>query len=195
MPSFFILSTVREPKNCVINEEPESIRATSWRISRGLRMDERFPVDVVLQMDGENKGLAIPDIIANTVQFAIVSNRFKQLLAEHSAAHIEFLSVSIANHKGRIAAKDFFVANVLDQHDCIDLERSDVEQLGLEPEILSGLFRLHVLEDRIPPEAKFFRLKSMPSVILIRDDLRAVIDAAGITGVKYIGMGDRCRIY
>jgi hypothetical protein len=195
MPSFFILSTARDPKNCLINEEPESIRPTSWRISRGMRMDDRFPPDVVLQMDGDHKGLAVPDLVANTVQLTIVSGRLKTLLEQHAGANIEFLPVSIANHKGRIAAKDCFIANVLDHQDCIDMERSEVEQFGLEPGLLSGLFRLQVLEDRIPPEAKLFRLKSMPSAILIREDLRAKLDATGISGVKYIGTGERCRIY
>lgn len=193
--SYFILSTVREPKNCVIHEEPTSIRDMSWRMSRGLPVDERFPSDVVLQVDGGTKGITLPDFVSNTVQLAIVSRKLKQTLDEHAAANIEYLPISIANHKGRVSGNDYYIANLLDHHDCIDMERSEVEQLGMEPEFLSGLFRLHITEDRVPHEAKLFRLKSMPSAILIRDDLRATVDVAGLTGVKYIGMGERCRIY
>ncbi|NOJ83474.1 imm11 family protein [Myxococcus xanthus] len=195
MHSFFLLSTMVDPQFCVIHEEPGSIRDTSWRISRGLRTDNHFPPDVTFQMDGEHKGRSTPDFIANTVQLAMVSSRLKELLEADSGADIEFLPISITSPQGRATKGSFFIANVLDHHDCIDMSRSEVEQLGLEPDLLSGLFRLHLLQEQIPPQAKLFRLKTMPSAIIIRDDLQTAFNAAGITGMKYIGMGERCRIY
>lgn len=195
MHSFFIFSQARDPKHCAIYDEPEALKPESWRISDGLPMDEHFPSGLVLQMASEHKGIVLTDLVGNTLRMAIVSSRLKSLIEEHAGANVEFLPLSISNHKGRIAAKDYFIANVLDHQDCIDLEHSEVEQLGLEPGRLSGLFRLRILADRIPAEAKLFRLKSMPVAILIRDDLRAVLVAAGLTGVRYIGMGERCRIY
>ncbi|CAM3942148.1 imm11 family protein [Corallococcus soli] len=195
MPSFFILSTSDDPKHCLIDEAPQSMRPKSWRISKGLPMEHRYPPDVVLKMDGAHKGLMVPDLVSTTERIAIVSNKLKGLLEQHSGARIEFLPASIANHKGRIAAKDYFIANVLDHVDCVDKERSEVEELHPDPTLLSGLFRLQVLQEPIPPEAKLFRLKTMPPAILIRDDLRALLDAESLTGIRYIAMGEECAIY
>jgi hypothetical protein len=195
MPSFFILSTSNDPKHCLVSEVPESLNPKKWRITKGLPMEHRYPPDVVLKMDGGHKGLVVPDMVSNTNRIAIASSKLKALLEQHSGARIEFLPASIANHKGRIAAKDYFIANVLDHVDCIDKERSEVEDLNMDPAFLSGLFRLQILPDRIPPEAKFFRLKTMPTAILIRDDLRALLDAESLTGIRYIAMGEECAIY
>ncbi|WNG52187.1 hypothetical protein F0U60_02725 [Archangium minus] len=139
--------------------------------------------------------MVVPDLVSNTESIALVSSKLKGLLEQHSGARIEFLPASIANHKGRVAAKDYFIANVLDHVDCVDKEHSEVEELNPDPTLLSGLFRLQVLQDRIPPEAKLFRLKTMPSAILIRDDLRALLDAEHLTGIRYIAMGEECAIY
>jgi hypothetical protein len=195
MPSFSIFSTSDDPKHCLVDEIPDSLRPKKWRISKGLPMEHRYPPDVVLKMERAHKGLVVPDMVSNTERIALVSPKLKGLLEQHSGARIEFLPVSIANNKGRIAVKDYFIANVLDHVDCIDKERSEVEELNPDPTLLSGLFRLQVLQDRIPPEAKMFRLKTMPSAILIRDDLRTLLDTENLTGIRYIAMGEECAIY
>ncbi|MCP3168887.1 imm11 family protein [Myxococcus qinghaiensis] len=195
MPSFSILATSNDPGHCLIDEVPESLDSKVWRIAAGLPMEHRYPNHVVLPMDKGHKGLVVPDLVSNTERIAIVSTRLKTLLEQHSGARIEFLPVSIANHKGRIAAKDYFIANVLDHVDCIDKERSEVQELDPDPARLSGLFRLQVLEDRIPAEANLFRLKPLPPAILIRETLRARLSAENLSGVRYIEMGEKCAIY
>ncbi len=195
MPSFFILTGDYDQKYCVLGEVPDSLRPKKWRISKGLPMEDRFPPGVVLGMDDGYKGLLVPDLVSNPLRMLVVSSRLKALLAQHSGARIEFLPVSISNHKGRVAAKDYFIANVLDHQDCIDKEHSEVEELNPDPTMLSGLFRLQIIAGRIPAEAKLFRLKTMPPAILLRDDLRAVFEAEGISGARYIAMGEECSIY
>ncbi|NOJ52700.1 hypothetical protein HK404_08785 [Myxococcus xanthus] len=139
--------------------------------------------------------MQIPDLVNNTERISIVSEKLKALLEQQAGARIEFLPVTIANHKGRVAAKDYFIANLLDHVDCVDKERSEVEELNPDPTLLSGLFRLQVFPERIPSNAKLFRLKTMPPAIIVREDLRAAIDAGHITGVNYIAMGEECAIY
>lgn len=195
MHSYFIFAELFDKKACLLTEAPDTFRAKGWRVSKGIRMDHRHPPDVVLTMGREHPGLAIPDLVNNTLGLCVVSSRLKDLLERESRAQIEFLPISIMNHKGRIAASDYFLANVLDHHDCIDLSRSDVDQNNPKPGMLSGLHRLFVLEEKIPVEARFFRLKPMPEAIIIRDDLRALLDAAAITGVKYVAMGEKHSIY
>ena len=195
MHSFSIFSTRDDPKHCLVDEVPEALRPKKWRISEGLPTEHHYPSDVVLTMYKGHKGVVVPDMVSNTNRITIVSSKLKSLLEQHSGARIEFLPASIANHKGRVAAKDYFIANVLDHVDCVDKQRSEVEELNPDPTLLSGLFRLQVLPDRIPPESKLFRLKTLPTAILIRDDLRALLDAENLTGVRYIAMGEECALY
>ncbi len=195
MHSFSILSEASAPKDCLIAQVPAPLIPKKWRISAGLPMGHHFPPNLIFQMDRGHPGQAIPDLVSNTERISIVSGKLKSLLEQHAAARIEFLPISIARANGRIVAKDYFIANVLDHVDCVDKARSEVEELNPDPTMLSGLFRLQVHSSQIPAEARLFRLKSMPPAVLIRDDLRAILDAASITGVKYITMGEECTIY
>ncbi|HEY8927097.1 MAG TPA: DUF1629 domain-containing protein [Polyangia bacterium] len=195
MPTYFIFAAQFDKKTCIVGEMPPAFEDKGWRVRKGIRMDQRHPPDTVLTMDEGHKGLVVPDMVNNIIGMCIVSKRLKELLERESGASVEYLPVSIANHKGRIAATDCFLVNVLDQVDCIDLARSDVDQHGPKPGLLSGLHRLHIFEDKVPPESKLFRLQAMPEAILIRDDLRAAIEAAGMTGSKFVAMGERHDIY
>lgn len=195
MHSYFTFAELFDKKTCLLSEAPDALEAKRWRISKGLRMDQRYPPDVVLPMDPDHRGVVVPDLVNNTMALCIASKRLKELLEAESKANLECLPLSIANHKGRIAATDYFIINVLDHVDCIDLTKSDVDRNSPTPGMLSGLHRLFILEDQIPPEARLFRLKPMPAAILIRDDLRAALEAAGITGVKYVPMGEKHSVY
>jgi hypothetical protein len=62
------------------------------------------------------------------------------------------------------------------------------------PGTFSGIYRLALDPQRISTETRLFRLKQMPSVLIVRDDLRAVLDAGGLEGLRYIAMGADCML-
>ncbi len=195
MASYVIFHEASDSKNCLLGKCPEALDEKRWRIAEGLRMDERYPPDVTLQMDEEHRGLNVPDLVANTLHLCIVSGRLKALLEQESGANIEFLPAAIANHKGRRVPGEYFIANVLDTYDCVDRDKSDFDTFASNPDEFTGLFRLSLREDEIPANAKLFRIKPMGTVLVIREDLRAALEAKGMTGVNYIAMGKRCSIY
>ncbi len=194
MHAYFILREANDPKNCLINQCPDSLRSKKWRIPKGQRMDAHYPPDVTLRMDAEQPGLLVPDLIKNTFRFCLVSSKLKALLEQEAGAEIEFLPTAITNHKGRTVLGDFFIANVIGTQDCVDLERSEFDALEDEPDRFNALFRLHLREDRIPSGLKLFRIQPMPGVLVLRDDLRTRLEEQGLTGAQYIPMGASCTI-
>ncbi len=93
---------------------------------------------------------------------------------------LQYLPVAIHNHKGRVAAEDCYIANVFKAVDCVDRSQSELTESALKPGQLSILKRLQLDRERIPPDARLFRLKDMPALLIVRGDLRARLEEAGI---------------
>ncbi|MFY2558301.1 imm11 family protein [Corallococcus terminator] len=194
MHDYFILATTNEPEHCAIGPLPEQLARQKWRIAKGQPMGEHHPARARLDMDKRYPGFVVPDLVSNTFHLYIISHRLKPLLQAElkDQAEGEFLPVSIYNHKGRVAEEDYSIANIFRAVECVDRSRSEFTESALKPGQLSILKRLQLDPERIPAEPRIFRLKEMPALLIIRGDLRARLEEAGITGANYVGLGDKC---
>jgi len=119
--------------------------------------------------------------------YFVISNRVREaltLLAGNS--NVEFLPVSILNHKGRLASKDYFIMNPLDIVDCIDQEKSGVVWNAINPNMISSCEKFVLKEDAIPENIGVFRPKFMLTSILIRREIAAKLSAPEMTGVFFV---------
>jgi hypothetical protein len=190
MHDYFILTTSDAPETCKMGPLPDPLARQKWRITKGQPMGEHHPARARLDMDKRSPGLVVPDLVTNNFHLYIISHRLKPLL--EAEAEGEYLPVSIYNHKGRVAAEDCYIANVFKAVDCVDRGQSEFTESALKPGQLSILKRLQLDRERIPPDARLFRLKDMPALLIVRGDLRAKLEEAGITGTHYVGMGEPC---
>lgn len=190
MHDYFILAASSAPEYCSIGPLPDQLARQKWRIAEGQPMGEHHPARARLDMDTRHAGVVVPDLVANNFHLHIVSSRLKHLLESDSEG--EFLPVSIYNHKGRIAEEDYYIANVFRAVECVDRSRSRCTESATKPGQLSILKNLQLDTQRIPADAQLFRLKEMPALLIIRGDLRARMEEAGVTGARYVGMGEKC---
>jgi hypothetical protein len=195
MSDYFILNAEFTPEYCSIIKCPPSLDDQTWRIADGERMGEHYPPKIRFDMSKEHDGIVVPDFIHNTLHLPMVSGQLKALLEKESGAEIEFLPFTLYNHRGRVAAEGCHIANLLGSLDCVDRRRTEGDESFITPGTYSGLFRLYLSAEQLPPTAKLFRLASMPSVIIIREDLRALLEQQGISGVEYIAMGEECMLF
>jgi hypothetical protein len=177
--AFSILAGCREPSCCAVYRLPDAL-PKPMRAAVGLPMVDQCPQDLELRMADEAPGIQIPDAIDNALGYLLVSGRLRALLEAETEPPIEFLPFRLIDHKGRVAADDTAIGNVLLTVDCIDRNRSRGIDNPLRPHEFMRLERLELRPDAIPRDVQIFRLATRPSVILIRDDLRAAMDAAGM---------------
>jgi hypothetical protein len=190
MHEYFVFKSKRTPENCTINHSPPALDDEQWRVAEGTRMGERYSPSTRLDMDKKHAGMGVPDYINNTLLLPLVSGRFKALLERESGAEIEFLRFTLYNHKGRVASDDCYIANIIGTIDCVDHDKTVARQSHIRPGQFSRIFKLVLDSAKIPSNAKIFRLATKPIILIIRDDLRAVLDQSGITGVQYIPIGE-----
>jgi hypothetical protein len=189
---FSIIEAVLDDQHCVVDQFPDGLDEVHLPAD-GERVGTLYPPDVQLAMSGDFPGIRPGDLVHNTMGYTLASERMKKLLEDACTAPIEFLPFALVNHKGR-SAGTFYIANVLAVSDCVDRARTE----GVEDAVNQGrlmIIRKLVLDDaRIDPKLNLFRIAVLPSVLIIREDLRRAIEAAGMTGIRYLELGTKIRL-
>lgn len=159
-------------------------------LQKGLRM-ETWTDDAVMVMDPNYpKALKLTDNVFNLRSFVVASKRLKEIVEGVDPPDVQYLPIAIQNHKGRIASRDYFIIHPTRLIDCIDLDKSGVEWNPINDEIISVWETLVIDQSRIDPTSILFRFKQVPTKILVRRELAATLQHAGLEGLRFIEIDD-----
>jgi hypothetical protein len=145
-----------------------------------------FPDDVTcLMRDDYPDDIELGDNLYGSI-YPIISEKMKLfLLGKLPEGSVEFLPVSIVNHKGRVELENYYFIHPLILCDCIDLNASEVEWNELAPDTIADCMGLVLREEVIPDDLQLFRLKSWGDIIIIRSDLAEQLERAGFSGLYF----------
>ena len=159
----------------------------SFRLNNGTRLASDFPAEVTLHMHPDfPDDILLVDNLLNRDQLIVASARLKNLLAAQGLANVEYLPVSIINHRERVASKDYFIIHPVDPIECVDENLSEYRMSRVDPDSIRSFSALALDENRIPAERALFRLKRFWDITLVRRDVASAITAAGFTGVDWL---------
>ncbi|WP_448595372.1 imm11 family protein, partial [Thermoflexus hugenholtzii] len=124
--------------------------------------------------------------------FHVVSPRLKALLEDLGlGSEIQFLPIRIKGEKSGREIEGYSVANFLRRIPCLDLEHSIYGRYGEHPEDFQvfpekiGQIRhvlKAVLQRKAIGDARVFRVDEWKYIVVVREDVKAAMEAAGITG-------------
>jgi hypothetical protein len=193
VPEYFVMIASREPRFCMIQKQNEALEDFTAP-ETGDPLGDGWPDGLEYRMAPGAKGIEVPDLIANTLGYTMMSERLKTLIAERSKTKVEWLRFTLLNHKGRKAADDLWVANVLTVVDAIDREKTVGEPYPAKPEWYLVTDELYIQPKKVDPALDMFRLGEMPRRIIVRDDLKAAIEKEGMTGALFHPMGAKVEL-
>jgi len=189
---FFIWEDDYEEGYCVI-KPPVGIEK-AYQLGEGKPRSADWPADARCEMDPDfPKDIQLADSLYGA-GLRVASGKLKEFIQREQADHIEYLPLTIINHKGRIASKDYFILNPIGAVDCIDTQQSNVEWNPIDPELIDECDQLVIEGDQVPADRFVFRPKFLPSLILIRKVLAEKMKAQPFTGIflkspsEYIGL-------
>ncbi|QSQ20742.1 hypothetical protein JY651_36755 [Pyxidicoccus parkwayensis] len=156
-----------------------------WELHEGVSVRHWFPKNVIFPL-ADDWGIELTDSIPNSLNLLFASERLKVFLEEHSGARIEFLPIQLQNQKDRLVPEPYYLLNLLEVVECVDLEKSKFRRSAMDPEFIAWFNHLVLDEARIPPQAKLFRLKEKPNLILVREDLAQTIIDADYNGMMFL---------
>ncbi len=175
-------SSGHQPGLCVIriptfDDKPLNLAQPlqqTWPENVTTTMQEDYPDDI-----------ALADNLYGSYH-AIISEKMKLFLQQEiSDGSIEYLPITIINHKGRAEPDPYYVLHPRTLVDCIDLEASEVEWNPLDPEEINDCEGLVLNTDAIPENCRLFRLTHWGSEILVRSDLAEKLEEEGFTGLYF----------
>jgi hypothetical protein len=172
-----------------------SNQAFSWDLSIGKRVQQQWPDDVSFSMHPERrKDVALTDYISNAENALLASPRLQDFFRAQNVPDLEFLRVTIYDHKQRVAASDYAVVHCCRVVDCVDQGGSEFEWDGLDNP--SMMVRKMVLDQgAIGPDDRVIRPRYVPGLTLYRKDVVDAINAQAFSGVGFLRMifGDSKR--
>jgi hypothetical protein len=186
---YFLIAAPRDKKYCKLGGPPKSM--ANWgRPRRGDSMKGSYTEAQEFKMDAKHPGLAVPDVLANNINYLVVSGRFKDVLeAKTGGVVTEYLPIVLLNHKGRPVPGTFYVVNVVGTVDCADKSRSEGSATDIHPGEFYMAKRLHLLPAKIPPELTMFRTALFPGGIWIREDVKQALQAIKVEA-RFIAEGE-----
>ncbi len=182
MDYFIAIADPARLEGCVISRFPAAM-VPIYQPAEGIPLGALYPQPLDFVMASDRGGKAVFDCIHNTLGYFIVSAELRDVLEQECPTAIEFLPINLINHKGRRDKRDFFIANVLGTVDCVDLDKSDYVEDAMTSGEFLYLDKLVVDEPRIPANRNIFRIASMPSIVLVRDDLASTLRQSGVDGL------------
>lgn len=150
-----------------------------------------FPTDVEFHMDPDfPKDIVLADNVENENMVVLVSEAVHRFLLARQLAKVEYLPVTIVNHKGRPASTGHVIVNAVEPVDAIDMERSELEMSEISEGYIDTVDKLVLDPKRIPADRHLFRLKGLRRAMLVRRSLAQAIDQQGFKGFGWIEIDD-----
>lgn len=184
MSNYVILDITSGTKFCTL-QQIDNISEKNAEIKRGAKA-KNWPADVRFHMDPNfPKQIQLPDWVKCLHDYLVVSKPLKEAIAEEAPADVEYLPISIIDHKGKVASSDYFVLNPFTLQDCIDQQASKIKWNPIDKSKIMSCPKLVIDESRIAPGAKIFRLKHFTGLVVLARDLAESLDAAGFKGADF----------
>jgi uncharacterized protein DUF1629 len=154
-------------------------RAAGWPADAFYRMSPKYPKDIKLD-----------DFLESMDTLLVVSDRVRGLLESERMDGVEFLPLSIVNHKDRKEPAPYFLVNIVGLQDCVDMTKTTRTVSPLDPELWITVQNLTLDPSRIEPRRELFRARYIRSATIWSEDLANKALAKGFTGIRFLKPSD-----
>jgi len=167
--------------NCFLRNTPEETRAYTYKMSWGEPVTGRYPENAIVYMDERNPGTKLPDLIGTVRSYLIVSKKFKDVIEGLcKKIEIEYLPLSIYDHKKKLASDNYFIINPIGTIDVMNRDKADILYQGDDVvSIKKFIFDPEKLKD----EPHLFRVKEDPAYYFISQELALELKKASISNL------------
>jgi hypothetical protein len=178
---YVLWSTDPIPNGCIL-DSPENVEFTP-RLTRGVPYAKDFPRNACMRMSSEaKKRIRLYDDVVNSDRIKVCSARLVAFLKDRKLRGVEYLPISILDHKGKVASRDYFIVHPLGLEDALDAKRSNPTWSAIAKTEIMYVQSLVIDPSKVDPKARVFRLKSFLDPVLIEKTLADEIAAAGFEG-------------
>jgi hypothetical protein len=182
---YFVWQYRTVPDACVLNKF--SGLEDAFRLRQGVPLLDGFPSDVAFHMDPDfPNNLRLVDNLLNSDRAMVVSPALRDYLDKRRIPKVEYLPVSIIDHRGRVASADYAIVHPIDPVDCIDRDRSDFTESRITPGQIGRFRKLAIDNTRVPADRQIIRLQGFWGATLVRADLVRDLSEGAFSGLSFL---------
>lgn len=166
---------------------PENV-PDAYELSEGVSRTDGFPSDAAYRMDPSfPRDVILPDAVKSRGGdgVPIVSPALRDLIASFDPPDIEYLPITIYDHKGRVASDEYVIANSYHVVDALDHDAMGIVWNPLDPMAIMTCERVALDASTLGGAPVLFRAKNLEKRVLARRDLAGAIAEAGLTGTYF----------
>ena len=167
--------------------------ARPYELAVGIPRADRFSPEAAYRMDPRHpRDVRLPDAIRSTDGAAvpIVSPALRAEVKRAEPAGVEFLPVTIYDHKGRVATDAYTVMNPTLILGALDLDAMDVEWSPLAADTIDSCEGIVLDPTAVADAPALFRIQRMENTVVIRRDLAEALKEEGLTGLYFTELAD-----
>jgi len=149
----------------------------------GVSFAGRFPADATFRMSRSfKKDTRLVDDVINGSSVKVCSKRLTDFLRAQKLPHVEYLPVTILNHKGRVASTEYTVVNPVGLQDALDLKASGPHYNLIDKQSIDHVDKIVLAPARLEKGVRLFRLKGLTTPVLLDKALADAIAGEGFVG-------------
>jgi hypothetical protein len=176
--------------NACLLEDVENVDRSS-RLNRGISLAKEFPSDAVMRMTQRHKkNTALLDDVASFSMMKVCSPRLVEFLRGFNLKNVEFLPVTVLDHKDRVASKDYCIVHPIVLQDALDVEASEASYNAITPEEIDCVEQTVLDMGKLDPEVRLFRLKAFIIPVFLDKAIADEIQAKGFKGGTFESPAD-----
>lgn len=131
------------------------------------------------------EGDRFTDYLANDLGWFIVSEKLKDAIGKLNVNGIQYLPVKIVDLKSRAYPNEYYVVNVIEVVDAINLKESVYDVFDFEGEKMYSVIKYAVTKSKINNK-DLFKLKGHEIPMFISEKLKNAIEERNITGCSFL---------
>ncbi|MEM9378336.1 MAG: DUF1629 domain-containing protein [Planctomycetota bacterium] len=150
-------------------------RAHDFPSAARFAMDPDFPHDTLLA-----------DRLVNLSGLVVASERIANYLRSKELPFVEYLPVSVVDHRGRDVGEPYFIVHPVEPVECLDVDACAPRWNKIRPGKIRGVRQLALDPERVDASRGIFACDAFHKPKLIRRDLARDMTDFGFTGSRFV---------
>ncbi len=161
-----------------------------YQLVKGEPRAAGFPEGVTHTVSNDYpRDMGVLDVFRSPNLVCLISERVHRFLVQRGLKNVEFLPVTLLNHRQKPVAP-YFLLHPTHPVDCLDMVASGAKPGIGDKAYVGDINSIVIQPERLDPELQVLKIKGMFDHIVFGRDLAAEISAAGFTGFEWIAFRD-----
>ena len=187
MKYFIMLYESKSINDGAILETYSNLPFPDYMFDKCVSLEEKIFGNIILEMDKDDPdSRVLYDMVDNIDQLPVVSEQFKEMLQHCDCGNVEFLPISIKNHRDKIEKEKYYIVNLIDSIDYIDKEKTTIKYSHMNESQIRTVKNLCLKLENIPENRDLFRADYYYNRYVVSEDLKNKIDDEEFEGMIFV---------